>query len=168
MESLSVEWSDLFASIDFFSWSKIFFKLFVQDFFCWFLHVCIIFLGSAFIDTETCSWVCQKTVSGPYPNRHIDLLPPQVCGSLWWGYQFFYFACHHQLIDGFQVNHTKLFKFAVVMISVRPRVKKSNWVNPSKLFCEWSKGFQQNSSEFYCLSFVNLFSFENNIRPKGN
>ena len=34
--------------------------------YCWL--VCIIFILSAFIDPETCSWVCYKIVIGTYTN----------------------------------------------------------------------------------------------------
>ena len=43
---------DFFTSIDWFAWYKIYFKFFIQSFFCWFLSCFIIFIGSAFIDHE--------------------------------------------------------------------------------------------------------------------
>ena len=56
---------------------------------CWLL--CIIFIGSAFIDTGTFPWVCYPIDSGTYPNRNTDLLPLHICGRLWQGCRFFCF-----------------------------------------------------------------------------
>ena len=53
----------------FFGFSKISFKIFVQAFFCWFLLVCIIFIGSAFIDPETCPQLWLQIFSGLYPSQ---------------------------------------------------------------------------------------------------
>ena len=51
-------WSYLFPSIDYFAWSILFSSYLFQPyyFYCWIL--CIIFIGSAFIDNETCPRVC--------------------------------------------------------------------------------------------------------------
>ena len=64
---------------------------------CWIL--CIIFIGSSFIDPGTCPRLWLKIVSGPYPNWTyvIDFLP-QVCGRLWQGH-WFYFTSFDQYID---------------------------------------------------------------------
>ena len=39
-----------------------------KPYFVGFLFVCIIFIGSEFIDPETFPWVFKKIFSGPYPN----------------------------------------------------------------------------------------------------
>ena len=38
--------------------------------------MCIIFIGSSFIDNETCPQMCQKMFSGMYPNRTYGFSPP--------------------------------------------------------------------------------------------
>ena len=67
----------LFMSINFFDWSKIYFKIFTQDFVdCWIFN--IEFNVSAFIDTETCTRLWCKIVCGPYPNDTYGFAYPAV------------------------------------------------------------------------------------------
>ena len=52
------------------------FKFFIKSiyFYCWL--VCIVFIGSAFIDTVTVPRVWLKIVSGTYPNRTYGFSSP--------------------------------------------------------------------------------------------
>ena len=68
--------SDLFTSTDWFYWSKISVKFFIQSFFCWLLNfVYHIFTGSAPIDPGTFHRMWLKSVSGTYTNRTYGLFP---------------------------------------------------------------------------------------------
>ena len=61
--------SYLISSIDLFDWSKISSMLFFNpsSVDCWL--VCILFIESSFIDSETCTQVWLKIFSGTYSNR---------------------------------------------------------------------------------------------------
>ena len=108
---------------------------------CWL--VCIIFIGLLFIDTETCPWVLLKTASGPYQIGHTYLIPPQACEKLWKGCRFLSLHLSQSINWLSSRNFLKLLKFEVVYVSVFPRGTKAHWVNPSQLFSERSKYFQQ-------------------------
>ena len=86
--------------------------------------VFIEFTGSAFIDSETCPWVCLQFVCGRYPNQLyiFDLL--QVFGRSWWWCRLCDCTCHHQLIDWLQVNILKLFLLIVILISFSGKIRR--------------------------------------------
>ena len=75
-------WTCLLQLIDFFGvkhLSSSSFKPYFVD--CWL--VCIIFIGSAFIDPETCTWVWLQTVSGLYLNWTYRFASPAgLCKSM--------------------------------------------------------------------------------------
>ena len=82
--------------------------------FVYYWLVCIIFIGLAFIDTETCPQVWLQIFSGTYANQKYGFPPPHFCGRSWKGCQFLWFKLLPSMhwLDSRQFHN--FFKFSVV------------------------------------------------------
>ena len=113
MARVLVGYSEVFASIDSFAWSKISFKFFFQYLFCWLL-TCVnhIYWIRVYWYLNVFSGVLsnfQRDISKPYiwicfPYRFVE-----GCGE---GSSFCDFTCCHQYIDWIQGNTSRLLWLA--------------------------------------------------------
>ena len=99
--------SHLFASFDYFAWSKISFKLFVQSSFCWLL-TCVyhIYWISVHLSKNLSLGVlenCQCDISKPAIRI---LFPHSFMEGHGEGASFCGFACNHQYIDCLQGSYS--------------------------------------------------------------
>ena len=132
MARILVSCSILFASIYWYTWSKISYKLFFKALYfgCWL--VCIIFIGSAFIDTDTCPLVLLQMFSELYTNRTYE------------------FPLHR-----FMEGHGKGAGFAISSITINTLV---GFKLVPQVHCDWH---QANHLKVLLLTFVKfIFSSE--------
>ena len=110
--------------------------------------------------------VCDGKLSvGCIQTIYTYLLPPQVWGRLWRGWRFLWFHLLPSIHWLASRQFLKWSKFEVIYASVVPRVTNPHWVNPSQLFSEWSKYFQQEVI-FFVIVYV-LIIFRLLIKESG-
>ena len=131
--------------------------------------MCILFIVSAFIDPETCPWVCYLIFSGPYPSQAYIFSSP---AGLWKVVaRVPVFEISHVIINafiGFKENNHKFFKFVAMLISVVPRGTQSHLVKiPRKCFVSDLKLFKKNylSSIVYVLLIYSVLKIR--VGPRG-
>ena len=88
---VSVGFKFFLTSIDCFYWNKSYFKFiyeyFIDFFYCWVLFLNIPYQNCSIVK-RLLRWVQTFSV-GYIKIRNMDLIPPQYCGSLWWGWQLY-------------------------------------------------------------------------------
>ena len=130
----------LLTSIYLFAWSKISFNFFTLAYFCWFLNcVYCIYSISVHWPWNLSLGALTNFLYGRIQIRHIDLLPPQACGTSWIGCGLYGYACNHQLIGDLQGNHIKVLVtvwsfWIIVGFRVVKMGTKVHWVNHFQFF----------------------------------
>ena len=66
VEKVPIGCSYLLTSIDYFYFSKVYFKFIIKDIFCWLLTCYFVLNALAFIDPDTFSWVWYQNFCGTY------------------------------------------------------------------------------------------------------
>ena len=126
-----------------YAWSEITFNISFKPHFvdCWLVR--IIFIGSAFIDPETCTWVWLQIYSWPYPHQTNRFVSPARMWEVMARVLVF-------VISPIAINALISFKEVPQLIQVCrcvgkccPKGLKYHWVNTSQLFSEFYKAFKQ-------------------------
>ena len=160
--------SELFASIYCFAWSKISFKFFVQALFRWFF-ICVYHIYWISIYW---SWNLSLSV---LKNWQWDVSKPDIriffnrrfvrgCGE---GSGFMILPVVINWLTGFKSIIPSSSSFQWCRQVSAQGAKSPIGLIPCNYFVSDLNIFNKNSSEFRSLSFINLSSCENKSRPKG-